>query len=200
MADNDESKFMLAAEQAVRDLQVQARDAAAAAVEAKKAATRADKSAKRWKKLTTVLAFFIVLCFGIAVVTGYYVNQTRNNANSLRQQSIASCESGNDLRVQLNQSLTKQFAATNLVTEKAIAQFITVLEGKAPKPEVVAIATALEAQIKHSADMSQQQFKKDLDKATAPRDCAQAYTANTTAPSSLGSLYVGGIPVAVALR
>lgn len=184
MPDNDESKFMLAAEQAVKELQVQASSAAVQAEEAKKAADRAEKSAKRWKKLTIVLGFFIALSLVVGGVTGYYVNQARDNANSLRQQSIASCESGNNLRAQLDQSLTRQFAATNMVTETAIAQFITVLEGKSPKPEVVAIANALEAQIKHTADMSQKKFDKNLDKATAPRNCTQAYSINSADPSS----------------
>lgn len=184
-----EPNFMVAAELAISELQQKADAAANDAKTAKDAADRAEKSAKRWKILSLVLGFFVVLSLVTSGVSGYYVNQARNNANQLRQQSIASCESGNDLRTQLNQSLTKQFAATNLVTETAIAQFITVLEGKNPKPEVVTIANELEAQIKHSADMSEQQFKKDLDKATTPRDCQQAYqnTTGTGAEPSSGN-------------
>lgn len=182
-----EPNFMAAAELAITELQKKADQAAADAKTARDAADRAEKSAKRWKILSIVLAFFIVLSLAASGVTGYTTFQTRNNTDGLRQQSIASCESGNDLRTQLTQSLTKQFAATNVVTETAIAQFITVLEGKAPKPEVVTIANGLEAEIKHSADMSGQQFKTDLSKALALRNCQASFKSTTGTGAEPGS-------------
>lgn len=189
MPDYDESKFMLAAEKAVKDLQVQAKNTAALAAEAKKSADRSDASAKLWRRLTVLLGFFIVLSLIVGGVTAYYVNQTRNQSDSLRQQSISSCISGNQLRTQLNTTLSGQFAASNQVTETAISEFITVLEGKTPKPEIVAIATALEAQIKNSADMTQVKFQAALNSALALRDCSAAYTPSATAPSSAGAVH-----------
>lgn len=177
--ENAEPNFMAAAEQAINNLSAKAEEAATSAEAAEAAATRAEKSAKRWKKLTLVLAFFIALSLVVGGVTGYYVNQARDNANSLRQQSISSCIAGNDLRTQLDQLLAKQGAASSQVTETAIHEFIVVLEGKNPSKSVLAIAESLEKQIKHSADTTQAEFKKALDKATTPRNCEQAFE-NTT--------------------
>lgn len=185
-----EASFMLAAETAIKELQSQATEAKTAAESAKNAADRAEKSARRWKKLTLVLAFFIALSLVVGGVSGYYVNQTRNQADGLRQQTIASCEARNQQQAQFNQLLTRQFAGSNRVTETAFSEFINVLEGKHPTPEIVAIANGLEARIKHSADTTYATFKTNLDKATQHRDCQQAYTAsNSAAPSSLSTMY-----------
>ena len=91
-----EANFMAAAEQAIASLQVQARDAADSAAVAKNAAYRAEATARRWRKLTVLLGVVIAMLVATAAVTGYFVNQNRNQADGLRQQAIASCEIGND--------------------------------------------------------------------------------------------------------
>lgn len=129
----------------VASLQESAIESKTAATDAKLAADRAEKTAKRWRKLSILLGIVVAFLIGVSAVTGYFVNQTRNNTNGLREQSIQSCEIGN------------QRAAG---TVAALDFLVGVLEGPNPTPTIKALAQRVEAQV-----------LKD----NKPRDCSQAY-------------------------
>lgn len=180
--DYSETGFMLAAEQAINRLQVQADDAAAAAKVAanraaasEESANRAEKSAKRWKKLTIVLTLFVVLTLALCGIgVNLWVNQ-RDTTNQLRQQIIASCQANNHQKADLDKALAAEIGVSSSITETAIAQLITVLEGKHPTSKVMALAKALENQIREQVHEVQVQYKQTLDKTNKPRNCASSF-------------------------
>ena len=143
-----EANFMAAAEQAIASLQVQARDAADSAAVAKNAAYRAEATARRWRKLTVLLGVVIAMLVATAAVTGYFVNQNRNQADGLRQQAIASCEIGNDRAAG---------------TVAALQQLVTLSEGGHPSTQIKKIGDQYIAFVKaHNKQ----------------RNCQQAYSPN----------------------
>lgn len=102
MPDNDESKFMLAAEKSIRDLQDTVSDLQQAATEAKNdahvakdAADRASNSARTWRVLTIVLGIVVVITLAVSALSANLYFEQRNSTSQLRQQAISSCEAGN---------------------------------------------------------------------------------------------------------
>lgn len=140
-----EANFITAAEKAIDDLRTLAGDAATAALLARKAANQAIAAAKKFR-IRVIAA--LVLLVATASVTGYYVNQNHNQSDGLRQQTIASCQIGNDRAAG---------------TVAAVDALIIVLEGPHPKANIKAIAEKLEANILMHNE---------------PRNCQQAYKPN----------------------
>lgn len=121
--------------------------------------------------LSGVIVVLLVAISGLGVVAA----QNASNASGLRADAIAGCESGNAQREELDDLLNRQGQDQAHITETAIAEFIDVLEGSHPSPEILAIAKNLETEIANSSNQSLATFKQELDTATAPRDCQAAY-------------------------
>lgn len=137
-------------------------------------ALRPSKIVQRW------LAAVVVVLMAVCTILGVAISENANNGASLRQDSIDSCNSGNDLRHDLDVLIAEQGEAETQITEQAIAEFIDVLEGSHPSTQVVTIVKNLEAQIKASSDRTLATFKTELDLATQPRNCQAAYDTDAT--------------------
>lgn len=187
-----EASFMLAAELAITELRSQADEAATSAADAKEAAGRADKSASRWKKLTLVLAFFIVLSLTVGGVTGYFVSQTRTNADELRQQTITSCQSGNTFRTGQTEIQEKNYALQAQLSKansSLLAQLITVLANGSPA-RIKQINSILAQSGKASA-AEVKQFLSFVQDVNAPKNCQQAFENDSTGAKGTSSPTAG---------
>lgn len=165
----DEASFMLAAETAIQQLQVQANEAKTAAEEAKDAADRSEKSAKRWKILTVVMSVIIALTLALSALGVNLWLEQRAATGQLQQASISSCEVGND-RAQ--------------GTVDALSQLVNILEGPNPTAAVKQVADNYTAFVlSHNRQ----------------RDCQTAYQLKNNAanPSSIGTIYVPDVSVAI---
>jgi cell division protein FtsB len=125
--DAHESSYMMAAEKAIADLQVQVADTKNSAVAARKAAISASNSARRWQVLTVVLAVVVVLVAATSAFGVVLYFQQRDATNQLRNQAINSCEIGND-------------RAAGTVT--ALDELVKLLEGPHPTSDTKAKAKA----------------------------------------------------------
>lgn len=153
-------------------------------------AMRPGKIILRWLAVFTVLA---LVAAGTAV---WGVQLNRDNAAQLRQDAVNGCVINNAQKAQLDQLLDEQGRAQAAITENSIKEFIDVLEGSHPSAQVLAIAKALEDEIKNSNDKSLATFKQRLDIATQPRNCQQAYSnvsggTKTAPPNSAKELAAG---------
>lgn len=181
----DEASFMLAAESAITQLQLQADEAKTAAVESQNAAGRSEASAKRWKILSVVLGFFVALLIATASVTGYYVQQNRNVANGLRQVLSNSCQVGNDFRTgttQIWQAFYANQAQESKETSALLSQLISTLAHG--DPQEIAQINAILAQSAKSSSNSQAQFLQKVEQVDKLRNCS-AIDANAKSPSAL---------------
>lgn len=131
----------------VAELSAAAAETKASAAEAKLAAASAEKTAGKWRRWSIIQSVVIVALVAVSAVTGYFVNQTRTNTDGLRQQSIQSCQIGN------------QRAAG---TVAAVDFLVDTLEGPHPTAAIKALANSVKAQV-----------LKDNE----PRNCSQAYQA-----------------------
>lgn len=187
----NEASFMLAAEAAIQELRSQADEAAEAAGKAKTAADSAEKSRKIWRRLTIVLGAVVALLVIGSGVTGYFVNQTRNNTNDLRKQAISSCQSGNTFRTAQTQIWEKNFALqaqTSKETAVLLQQFIAAL-AKGDKATIAKIDTVVAKSAKLNAAETKE-FLAFVHAVNAPRNCVKSFS-----PSSVnGFSPTSGLP------
>jgi uncharacterized membrane protein len=137
---------------------------------------RLKRALKPGKRILVILSAVIVVLIAAAVVAGYGVVQNARNASGLRQDAINGCNLNNSQKSQLDELLNREGQSQAQITETAITEFIDVLEGAHPSAEVLTIAKNLEAEIRNSSNESIASLKKQLDAATAPRNCQAAYS------------------------
>jgi hypothetical protein len=159
-----ESSFMSAADKSIKDLQSAVSDLKASADAAKEdaavaktAAAQAKNEATRWRKLTRWLGVFVIAALVASGLSIYNWNRAVDATNQLRSQAITSCENGNQVRA----------ADVQIWNE-----FISILLQGNKNPQAAALGRQFEAYI----------AQKEM-----PRNCQQAYPANSNAanPSSL---------------
>jgi hypothetical protein len=194
----DSSRMMAAVQKAITDLKAEvarlqkaATDAKKSADAAKVAASTAEESAKKWKKVTRWLVAGVVVLLITAGISGYFVNQVRNNANQLRQQSITSCETGNQFRAGQLEIWEKNYALqadVSKATSALLTQLISTL-AKGDPAEIAQINHILAQSGKaNAAEVSQ--FLNIVKNISASKDCTSAFD-NTT---SVGETADSGNP------
>jgi hypothetical protein len=144
-------------QRAVVDLQVAASAANADAKAAKEAARLAREEARRWKVLTRVLSFFVVVALVASGLSIYNWVRAVESTNQLRQQAITACQQGNASR-----------AAEVNVWDHVLNEFLAGLNGETPAQQQETVAFVRE---------TEQYLAVQL----APRNCTQAYNANAQA-------------------
>lgn len=145
---------------------------------------------KTWQIRIGALA--IVILLAASAVLGYDVQQNRDNANSLRQQSVASCVAGNQFRNNQTLIWEKNYALQaelSKSTSSLLQQFIAAVAANDP----ARIKTINDLLVK-SGKASQNEvntFLAYVKKVDTPRNCSEAFR-NT---SGVGADPNSGTPV-----
>lgn len=150
-----------------------------------RAVDHAVRTAVRWPKIAVrLLVAVVIVLVGVCGVLTYNVIQNRNESNSLRQDSINSCESGNITRQQQTEVWEKNYslqAQESKTTGKLLTELIAAIAQN--NPVVIKQIDTILVQSGKANAAETQQFLNYVKQVNADRNCAQEYATGSAALS-----------------